>query len=272
MSIGQAFQSAAQDGRRAFIPFMTAGFPDRTTCLDLLVALADNGADVIEVGLPFSDPLADGPLIQQSSQTALDQGLTPPAVLDLIADARARINCPLVIMSYWNPIFKMGPNRFATQARDAGATGVIVPDLPLEEAEVWLEVAEPTGLETIMMVAPTTPADRRRRIMDVGRGFLYYVSLTGVTGSSFTVSPELIENLRAVRAESPLPVAVGFGVSRPDQARALARAVDGVIVGSALIKEVLSHQEPAAQVAAVARLAAALSAALGPAEAGKEAS
>jgi len=272
MNIGQAFQSAAREGRRAFIPFMTAGFPDRATCLELLVALAQSGADVIEVGLPFSDPLADGPLIQQSSQMALDNGITPPGVLDLVAKAVARIKSPVVIMSYWNPIFKTGPNRFATQARDAGAAGVIVPDLPIEEADDWLEAAQSAGLDTILMVAPTTPADRRRRIMAVGRGFLYYVSLTGVTGSSFTVSPELIEDLRAIRAESPLPVAVGFGVSRPDQARALAVAADGVIVGSALIKEVLSHQEPAAQVAAVARLAAALSAALRPAKDNKEAS
>jgi len=262
--ISQTFQKTREVGVAAFMPFMTAGFPNPSTFMEIIQVLDQNGADLIEIGLPFSDPLADGPTIQKAGQIALENGLTPPAVLDLAAKAKARIKSPIVLMSYWNPILQMGPASFAAGARDAGVAGVIVPDLPPEEAEAWLEAARSRDLDTIFMVAPTTTARRRQKILSVARGFIYYVSLTGVTGSEFTVTDELINDIGSLRQDSSLPVAVGFGVSGPVEARALAGAADGVIVGSALIRRIFTKDQPAEQAAAVAELAASIKAALGP--------
>ncbi|MBU2549874.1 MAG: tryptophan synthase subunit alpha [Proteobacteria bacterium] len=261
-AIEQAFDRAAREERCTFIPFMTGGFPDPDTCRDLLSVLDENGADVIEIGLPFSDPLADGPVIQRASKTALDNGTTPAGVLDLTAWASKRLISPIIIMTYWNPVLKMGPAEFAVRAVDAGTAGVIIPDLPPEEADEWLEASAHLGLETVFMVAPTTPPERRLSIMSRCRGFLYYVSLTGVTGSDVAVSPELVEDLDDLRRLSPVPVAVGFGVSTPDQAHSLSSFADGVIVGSALIRAVLAEEEKGARIASAARLAASLSRAL----------
>ncbi|MFH1091085.1 MAG: tryptophan synthase subunit alpha [Pseudomonadota bacterium] len=261
-SLEQAFGKAKQSGACAFIPFMTAGFPDVPTFLEILTALDRNGADIIEVGLPFSDPLADGPVIQRASKQALDNGVTPPLVLDLIARARRTIKSPVVIMSYWNPILKMGPSVFAARAIESGAAGAIIPDLPPEEADPWLEAAGSRGLATIFMIAPTTTPQRRQRILNLGQGFLYYVSLTGVTGSDFTVTEELVREILALKAQARLPVAVGFGVAGPEQARPLSSVADGVIVGSALIRRVAAQKNSAAQVAAAAGFADLLSQAL----------
>ncbi|MFH1138418.1 MAG: tryptophan synthase subunit alpha [Pseudomonadota bacterium] len=246
-AIATAFEKAAKENRSAFIPFLTAGFPDAASSLELLYVLEDNGADVIELGLPFSDPMADGPVIQNASHQALENGMTPAGVLALAAEAKKRINRPLVVMSYWNPILKMGPRTFASRAKDAGISGVILPDLPPEEAAPWLDAAAPHGLDTIFMVAPTTPPARRAMIMSVSSGFLYYVSLTGVTGSDFKVSNELVEEIKSLRGMGDLPAAVGFGVSGPEQARALAGAADGIIVGSALIRRIMAHDNLADQ-------------------------
>jgi len=262
--IAQTFEKTRKLGRAAFMPFMTAGFPGPSTFMEIIQVLDQNGADLIEIGLPFSDPLADGPTIQKAGQIALENGLTPPAVLDLAAQARARIKSPLVLMSYWNPILQMGPGAFAAGARDSGLAGVIVPDLPPEEAEAWIEAARSCGLDTVFMVAPTTTARRRRKILAVARGFIYYVSLTGVTGSAFAVTDELLNDIGSLRRDASLPVAVGFGVSGPVEARALASVADGVIVGSALVRRVFTKDKPAEQTAAVAELAAAIKAALGP--------
>ena len=262
-AIRQAFENAARQGRAAFIPFITAGFPDAETCLDILTALDENGADVIELGLPFSDPLADGPVIQKSSHLALERGATPDSVLDLAARASSRLQSPLVVMSYWNPILNMGAERFAERAASAGVSGVIIPDLPMEEADSWNEAARAAGIETIFMVAPNTPIERRRRLALASRGFLYFVSLTGVTGAGVEFSNGLLAQIEEVRREASLPVAVGFGVSTPEQARALAAAADGVIVGSALIREILSHDRPEDQIAAAAGIAGNISRALG---------
>ena len=266
-SIQQAFSQAQAAGRAAFIPYMTAGFPDPETCLDLLVALDDSGADVIEIGLPFSDPLADGPVIQQAGQQALEHGMTPKLVLDLAARAREKVSAPLVIMTYWNPVLKMGPAVFAERAAAAGVAGTIVPDLPPEEAGDWIEASRKNNLDTIFMVAPTTTPKRRDHVLDISRGFLYYVSLTGVTGADFSVTDQLINELADVRARTGLPVAVGFGVAGPKQAKPLAAVADGVIVGTALIREVMNHEGPAAQIEAAARLAASIHGALAKEEA-----
>ncbi len=235
-AVEQAIRTANSEGRCAFIPFFTGGYPDEATCVEILAALGDAGSDVIEVGLPFSDPLADGPTIQASSQRALEQGITTEAVFRIVEKARRRVSCPLVVMTYVNPVFKMGVDSFAQRAQDAGISGVIIPDLPPEEAEPWQAAAGNHALDTIFLVAPTTPLPRLKTISRASRGFLYYVSMTGVTGSDFTVTPELLEGLRAAREVSSVPVAVGFGISTPEQAQALAPAVEGVIVGSALVK------------------------------------
>jgi tryptophan synthase alpha chain len=260
--IAETIGKVRQAGGSAFIPYLTAGFPDDSTCLDLLTALGENGADVIEIGLPFSDPLADGPTIQMSSRKALDNGITVQDVFNLAAKARERLDCPLILMTYCNPVFRRGPATFAAQAKESGIDGVIIPDLPVDEADDWLEAAERQDLDTIFLVAPTTTTARLRQIASKTGGFLYYVSMTGVTGSACTVSDEMLAHVRKTQAASPVPVAVGFGISEPDQARTLARVADGVIVGSAFIRTIAEEPGPAEQVAAVSRLAASLSAAL----------
>ena len=261
-AIQSAFDSAAKDNRSAFIPFLTAGFPDADSCLELLYILEENGADIIELGLPFSDPMADGPVIQTASHAALEKGMTPTGVLELAAKARKKIKSPMIIMSYWNPILKMGLETFASRAVEAGVSGFILPDLPPEEAGPWLEAAKPKGLETIFMVAPTTPASRRAKILSVSQGFVYYVSMTGVTGSDFSVTDELVNEIKSLREQSSLPAAVGFGVSGPEHAKALANAADGVIVGSALIRRLLAHEQFSDQARDLAAFSSSISQAL----------
>ena len=260
-SIARAFARAGRENRAAFIPYVTGGFPDHDACLELIQALARSGADIIEVGIPFSDPLADGPVIQAAGQAALEAGATPESVLGIIARASAGGAPPLVIMTYWNPVLQAGPERFAGRAAEAGAAGVIVPDLPPEEAALWVEATRESGLDAIFMAAPTTPPDRLKMVCRAGSGFLYYVSMTGVTGSELKADERLLEKLAKVRRASPLPVAVGFGVAEPAQAAILAKVADGVIVGSALVREMASDREGGLK--AAADLAAGISASLG---------
>lgn len=260
--ISQAFAQAKAAGSAALIPFLTAGFPQPEAFLDILTALEASGADLIEVGLPFSDPLADGPTIQAASRSALELGVTPEKVFDLLAQARMRIKSPLVLMTYFNPILRQGLAEFAARTKESGAAGVIVPDLPPEEASGWLAAAEKAGLETVFLVAPTTTPQRLERILAVSQGFVYLVSLKGVTGAEFFITSQLLADLRRLRGQTPLPVAVGFGVSSPDQAQALAGAADGVIVGSALIRAIQASGEGRTPQAAAAELATALKRAL----------
>ncbi|MBM4325950.1 MAG: tryptophan synthase subunit alpha [Deltaproteobacteria bacterium] len=261
--IKQALRKAHSEGRCAFIPFLTGGFPDEATCGDILFALADSGADVIEVGLPFSDPMADGPTIQYSSCKALENGTTPESVFRIMEKAKAKTSCPFVIMTYYNPVFRMGLEEFAKRARDSGADGVIVPDLPPEEADEWLDAAHRAGLDTIFLVAPTTPSERMAWIASLSKGFLYYVSMIGVTGAAFNLSDELVTGIAAAKSLSKTPVAVGFGISKPAEAHALGQVADGVIVGSAFIREIQSQTSPSAQAHAAAALAQSFRAALG---------
>jgi tryptophan synthase alpha chain len=250
-----AFSKTEKENRGAFIPYLTAGYPDPDTFLEIAQTLADKGADIIEIGLPFSDPLADGPVIQKSSKSALDIGITPDRVLELAAQVSERVSTPLVIMSYYNPILQMGHETFAKRAHEAGVSGVIIPDLTPEEAEDWLAAAEEHNLDTIFMIAPTTPLARKKEILKIAKGFVYYVSLTGVTGAALGVSDELMNDIRDLKALTSLPVAVGFGVSGPEQAAPLSKAADGVIVGTALIREITNNSTPLDQVRAVADLA-----------------
>ncbi len=253
--ISRALSRAQESNRAAFIPFVTGGFPDDQRCLALVKQLAAAGADVIEIGIPFSDPLADGPTIQASSQRALEAGATPAGVLRLAARAAGQVSAPLVIMTYYNPVLQMGADEFARRAAAAGVAGVIIPDLPPEEAGPWITAARAQDLDTIFMATLLTGDRRLRGILRDSRGFLYYVPLAGVTGSGLEIDTTMLKALGQVRRTAGLPVAVGFGVATPEQAAALGRVADGVIVGSALVREMLEAGDPDQGLAAAVSLA-----------------
>jgi tryptophan synthase alpha chain len=230
----------------AFMPYFPIGFPTVADSLDAIEALARNGADLIEVGIPFSDPLADGPVIQQATQIALQNGVTNGGVLQAVGELRRRgVGIPLILMGYYNPILHFGLKAFCDAALAAGADGLIVPDLPAEESAT-LEEALGGKLPLIRMLAPTTSSDRARRICAAAEGFLYLVSVTGVTGARDRVPPGLREFIGRVRASVPegLPLCVGFGIATPGQAAEVGRIADGVIVGSACVRAIGEAADP----------------------------
>ncbi|GIX07917.1 MAG: tryptophan synthase alpha chain [Candidatus Poribacteria bacterium] len=235
------FEKLRADGERAFIPYFAAGDPSLSATEELVLAAAEVGADVIELGIPFSDPIADGPSIQRATERALRAGTTVEGIFRTVERIRESSDVPLVLMTYFNPVAYRGVERFCQEARQAGADGLIVPDLPVEDAEELLEAARAQELATIFLVAPTTPNERIRRIADATRGFLYAVSLTGVTGARDAISPDLQPLLERVRRQTNKPVCVGFGISNPEQARRVAQLADGVIVGSAIVNTVEAH-------------------------------
>jgi tryptophan synthase alpha chain len=244
-------------GHTALIPYLTAGYPSVAETAALLAAVADAGADVIELGVPFSDPVADGPTIQRSSQRALEQGVTLGSVLDLLASFRARYPTPVVLFSYLNPILAFGTARFCREAVAAGAQGLLLTDLPMDGDAELERMLEESPLALVRLVAPTTPPARALRIAERAQGFLYYIARMGVTGAGRELRPELASELRALRARTDIPIAVGFGVSTPEHARLLAPEADGVVVGSALI-DALDAGGPSAAAELVAALRAAL--------------
>jgi tryptophan synthase alpha chain len=239
----------------AFMPYLPVGFPTLEGSVDAIEALARNGADLIEVGIPFSDPLADGPLIQHATQIALANGVTLEGVLRAVAQLRKRgTSIPLILMGYYNPIFRMGLKTFCEEAFAAGADGLIVPDLPAEES-AEMEDALGGRMPLIRMVAPTTSEERMRRICADAQGFLYLVSVTGVTGVRQAVDPGLPGFLARVQSAAPrgLPLCVGFGISTPAQAAEVGKIADGVIVGSACVRAVGEAKYPSAAAADFAR-------------------
>jgi tryptophan synthase alpha chain len=232
-----------------FMPYFPIGYPDLATSLDVIEALAGNGADLIEIGLAFSDPLADGPVIQKATQVALDKGLTTRQVIAGVAELRKRgVTIPLILMGYYNPILAYGLARFVEDARAAGADGFIVPDLPPEEAgEFEAALADSKGdapLPLIRMLAPTTPGERMEMLARGAKGFIYLVSVTGVTGARKDVAEGLEELVARVRAHTSAPVCVGFGIGTPEQAKAVGAFADGVIVGSACVKTIGESAKP----------------------------
>jgi len=233
--IDERFQRLRHAGERALMPYLTAGDPDLATTRSLILEFERRGADLVEIGVPFSDPLADGVTIQRASQRALKGGTTLTRILEMIADLRAHCRLPLIVMSYANPIFHFGFARFAKEAAAAGADGVIVPDLPPEEAVELTEATAAYGLHIVFLLAPTSSRERVRKIASASRGFIYYVSLRGVTGARSQLSDDLEATLKMIRAETDKPLAVGFGISSPEQVRMVARVADGVIVGSAIV-------------------------------------
>jgi tryptophan synthase alpha chain len=247
-----------REGRKALVVYLCAGDPDLASTERLVPLLAEAGADVIELGVPFSDPLADGPTIQAASQRALQSGTSLAAVLDLVARLRAsRCEVPLVLFGYINPILRMGLEPFIARAAQSGADGILVPDLPLEEAGPLGHLAEGRGLSCVLLAAPTTPAERLRAIGAATSGFLYFVSVTGVTGARAELPTNLPAKLAEARAATKVPVAVGFGVSTPAQARALSAHADAVVVGSALV-DALHRDGQEAALALVRSLSAAM--------------
>lgn len=236
LSLAGAFGAARAENRAALIPYVTAGHPRPADTAAILTGLADDGADVIELGVPFSDPLADGPTIQRSSFEAIGQGVDLRWTLDALADFRAVRSTPVVLFTYLNPLLRHGMERFLAEAADAGAQGLLLTDLPVG-ADAGLESRiEASPLDLIRLVAPTTRPERVRTIARAARGFLYYVSRTGVTGARQELAEGLAAEVAEVRALTDVPVAVGFGISTPEQAATVARVADGVVVGSALVE------------------------------------
>ena len=226
---------------RALVPYFTAGDPSIATTRQLVVEAARRGADVIELGIPVSDPLADGPVIQRATQRALAAGVTLPRVLELVREMRGEVSAPLVFLTYYNPILAFGLKAFCRTSVEAGIDGVIVADLPPEESGPLRAEAIAAGLDLIHLVAPTSTPERMRKIARASEGFIYLVSLTGVTGERTALAPELAQQLRALRAVTTKPVCVGFGIGTPEQAVLVGQAADGVIVGSAIVRLVEQH-------------------------------
>ena len=251
--IDEAFARLRRERRGGFIPFVTAGDPDVETSIEIVVALARAGADVIELGVPFSDPVADGPVIQRASERALAHGTGVAEVLEVVRAARERTQIPIVLFSYFNPLLQYGLERLANDAADAGADGVLVTDLAPEAARAFIEHLRARDLHMILLVAPTTSDARLRIIAERASGFVYAVSRAGVTGARTELSREAEHLVGRVRAATDLPVAVGFGVSSAAHVRDVWAYADAAIVGSAIVREIEdADSDPAARVEAFA--------------------
>jgi tryptophan synthase alpha chain len=233
--IDRTFDGLKERGQSALIPFIMAGDPNLETTESLVFKMTETGADIIELGVPFSDPLADGPTIQSASQRALQNGVSLKDIFSLTERLKG-INTPLVLMTYFNPIFRYGLKDFAEGCQRSGVDGVIIPDLPPEEAGPWIQEARKRSLDTIFFIAPTSPPGRIRLVSRYSRGFIYYVSVTGVTGARDKLPEELEQAVKGIKQQSRRPVVVGFGISTPGQAKAISHFADGVIVGSAIVK------------------------------------
>lgn len=248
--IAKAFERLASERRKALGVYLTAGDPDLDTTVALVLEAARRGADFVELGVPFSDPTADGPTIQRAAERAIRGGTTPAGCLDALRRIRRESEVPVVLFGYYNPFFALGrdpggafhPERLAGAVAQAGADGLLVVDLPIEELSEIQPACDAVRLDTIVLVAPTTPPSRVDASVRLGRGFLYYISVTGVTGARDQVAAEVGDRVAAVKARSRLPVVVGFGISTPEQAREAARHADGVVVGSALVRLVERHE------------------------------
>jgi len=252
-AIQSRFEALRQQQRCALMPFLMAGDPDLAATRDALLALQANGADLIELGIPYSDPLADGPVIQAAASRALAAGTTPGQVLEMLTSLKEELAIPLVLFTYTNPLLNRGMEPFCAAAAAAGAAGLVVPDLPLEEAEKLSTIASSHGLDLVLLVAPTTPPERMVRIHATSRGFTYLVSVTGVTGVRTALGSRVEPLVQQLKAAGPTPVAVGFGISGPEQARQVRQwGADGAIVGSALVRAMAEAQESGESVAEAA--------------------
>lgn len=238
--IDSTFQSLRGRGQRALVTFVTAGdpFPTVEGTADLLVALAEAGSDIVELGVPYSDPMADGPTIQASSQRALDRGMTPLMVLEIVKAVRRRSNVPIVLMGYYNTVLRLGLDAFAAKMAEVGADGVILSDLPPEEAGAWKAAADRNGVATLFLLAPTSTPERIKSVAEsMSSGFVYCVSRTGVTGARSDVPVDLAGLIEQIKKQTSLPICVGFGVSTAEHVRRIGALCDGVVIGSALVDQ-----------------------------------
>ena len=237
--IEATFERLRAEGRTGFVAFITVGYPDVESTLRLVPALVAGGADIIELGIPFSDPLAEGPTIQASSFRALENGVTPAVCLEVVRKLReGGLQAPLVPMGYYNPVLAYGVERFTKDVADAGADGLIIVDVPPEESGPVHEACEANGLRLIYLLAPTSTDERITKVAKLASGFIYCVSLTGTTGARDELPPALEEFIKRVRSRSPLPIAVGFGISQPEHFQAVGRIADAAVIGSAIIDEI----------------------------------
>lgn len=241
--IAQRFEKLKGRNQKALVAFITAGDPDLETTRGIFAAIEKNGADIIEIGVPFTDPLADGPVILQSALRSLKKGTTLKKILEMVREIRQTSQLPIVLMSSYNPVFVYGDKAFVNDAVAAGVDGVIVPDLPPEEGEDLAKHAREKGLDIIYLLAPTSTPDRIRLVADRSGGFIYYISLTGVTGMRQSLADGLQQKVANIRNTTPLPVLIGFGISGPEQAAEAAKISDGVILGSAIMKMVDQAQD-----------------------------
>ena len=234
--IAETFEQLGARGEKALIAFITAGDPCLSMTEECILEMERSGADIIELGVPFSDPMADGPTIQKSSERALSAGTTLPGILDMVRSVRRRSRIPIVLMGYFNPVFLHGVKKFARDAALAGVDGVLLVDLPPEEAVEFSKIFSSAGIDLIYLLAPTSDTARIEKVAGLCSGFVYYVSVTGVTGVRQNVADSLVEKVECIKKRIPLPVAVGFGISDAAQAASVAHSADGVVVGSAIVK------------------------------------
>jgi tryptophan synthase alpha chain len=239
--IDAAFDRLREHHRGGMVTYVTAGDPDAATSVRILVSLANAGADVLEVGVPFSDPLADGPVIQRATERALAGGMTLRGTLDVVRQVRRVVDTPIVLFTYANPVVRMDPRVFARTAKEAGVDGVLILDYPVEEAEPLRAPLIDAGLDPIFLISPTTTDERIRRSAELGRGFLYLISRLGVTGVRDSLAADVAALVRRVRAQSRLPVALGFGISSPEHVAQACASADAAVVGSALVNVIAQH-------------------------------
>lgn len=234
--IAEKFRRIQERGAKAFIAYIMAGDPSLQRTAELVDLLVECGADIIELGVPFSDPLADGPTIQRAAKTALANGVTLRSVIALVGELRRRTQVPIVLMTYYNLIMKYGEERFVRDASEAGIDGLIAPDLPPDEAGELLRYSRKRGFDLIFLLAPTSTPERIERVSSASAGFIYYVSMTGVTGGRLSLEHSIGEHIASIAKKSGKPIAIGFGISSPSEASSVAALADGVIVGSAIVK------------------------------------
>ena len=241
--IGKTFKQLRSENKQALITYIMAGDPSLDRTGELVLTLERSGADIIELGVPFSDPIADGPIIQRAGQRALKWKTSLRDILKLVANLRLKTEIPIVLMTYMNPVLKFGIEKFVGEAAWVGVDGIILPDMPLEEGGTFMSLAEKQGLDVILLAAPTSPRVRLARIARFTRGFIYYVSLTGITGARLHNLQEIKARVLEIRRLTSKPIAVGFGISTPEEAALLSKVADGIVVGSAIVRLIEVHQE-----------------------------
>jgi tryptophan synthase alpha chain len=240
--IEKAFKKLKKENKKAFIPYIMAGDPSLEKTRDIVLMFEECGADIVELGVPFTDPIADGPTIQRASERALKAGVTLKKVIAFVKELRKSTQIPIVLMTYYNPVFKYGEEIFIKDAKDAGVDGVIVPDLPPDEGEEFIQQSMKAGLSAIFLLAPTSTVGRIKKVVKASKGFIYYVTITGVTGAALLLDSSIETLVSEIRKYTDKPIAVGFGVSTPEEASAVAKVSDGVIVGSAIVRRL--HESP----------------------------